>query len=145
MKSATEVEVGTEDSCPSCNQILVCRTTQYKDNLPKNQWQYKDREEAHFSFDSKTRKSACKESSSDGPKASTTQSSVSRDKIDLSKIDLPSDQVVAITEQVGEITDRELVILAEVTRRCNNAGTTHPATIGMIFNQVNETRRYKGV
>ena len=134
---------GAEDSCPSCHQILVCREKEYKGETSL-QWQYKDREEAHFSFDYKTKKSACKESAG-GSKASTTQSSVSTDKIDLSKIDLSSDQIAAITEQVGELTDRELIILAEVTRRCDNVGVTHPATIGMIFNQVNETRRYKGV
>ena len=140
MKAKVE---GAEDSCPSCHQMLVCRKVFYKGE-EKEQWQYKDREEAHFSYDHKTQKSACKETTG-GSKASTTQSSVSTDKIDLSKIDLSSDQIAAITEQVGELTDRELVILAEVTKRCDNVGVTHPATIGMIFNQVNETRRYKGV
>ena len=46
---------GAEDSCPSCHQILVCREKEYKGETSL-QWQYKDREEAHFSFDFKTKK-----------------------------------------------------------------------------------------
>jgi hypothetical protein len=130
---------GAEDSCPSCRQLLVCRTTQYKDNPPKLQWQYKDREEAHFSFDFKTQKSACKESSSDGPKASTTQSSA--DKINLDGISTPGDQMDMIIKSAAELTERMLCVFSGVQKVCNNAGITHPATIGMIFNQVCENRR----
>jgi len=130
---------GAEDSCPSCRQLLVCRTTQYKDNPPKLQWQYKDREEAHFSFDFKTQKSACKESSSDGPKASTTQSSA--DKINLDGISTPGDQMDMIIKSAAELTERMLCVFSGVQKVCNNAGITHPATIGMIFNHVCENRR----
>lgn len=129
---------GAEDSCPSCRQLLVCRTTQYKDNPPKLQWQYKDREEAHFSFDFKTQKSACKESS-DAPKASTTQSSA--DKINLDGISTPGDQMDLIIKSAAELTERMLCVFSGVQKVCNNAGITHPATIGMIFNQVCENRR----
>ena len=134
---------GAEDKCPSCKQNLVCREVEYKGDK-KLQWQYEDKEVAHFSYDFKSGKSACKESSGSA-QTGNTKSAPKQDKIDLSKIDLPSDQIAAITEQVGELTDRELVILAEVTKRCDIVGVGHPATIGMIFNQVNETRRYKGV
>jgi len=130
---------GAEDSCPSCRQLLVCRTTQHKDNPPKLQWQYKAREEAHFSFDFKTQKSACKESSSDGPKASTTQSSA--DKINLDGISTPGDQMDMIIKSAAELTERMLCVFSGVQKVCNNAGITHPATIGMIFNQVCENRR----
>lgn len=129
---------GAEDSCPSCRQLLVCRTTQYKDNPPKLQWQYKDKEEAHFSFDFKTQKSACKESS-DGPKASVTQSSA--DKINLDAISTPGDQMDMIIKSAAELTERMLCVFSGVQKVCNNAGITHPATIGMIFNQVCENRR----
>ena len=129
---------GAEDSCPSCRQLLVCRTTQYKDNPPKLQWQYKDREEAHFSFDFKTQKSACKESS-DGPKASATQSSA--DKVNLDGISTPGDQMDMIIKSAAELTERMLCVFSGVQKVCNNAGITHPATIGMIFNQVCENRR----
>ncbi len=128
---------GAEDSCPSCHQILVCRTTQYKDN--PLQWQYKDREEAHFSYDFKTKKSACKETSG-GSKASTT-SSVTTDTLNLDKISIPGDQITLITQATAEMTERMLVVFQGVQRICNNAGITHPATIGMIFNQVCENRR----
>ena len=131
---------GAEDSCPSCRQLLVCRTTQYKDNPPKLQWQYKDREEAHFSFDFKTQKSACKETTG-GSKASTTQSSVSTDTLNLDKILIPGDQIASITQATADLTERMLVVFSGVQRVCNNAGITHPATIGMIYNQVCENRR----
>ena len=94
---------GAEDSCPSCRQLLVCRTTQYKDNPPKLQWQYKDREEAHFSFDFKTQKSACKESSDDS-KASTSNTSATKE-IDLSSLTLSKeeqDKIIEDAERVGE-------------------------------------------
>ena len=129
---------GAEDSCPSCHQILVCREKEYKGETSL-QWQYKDREEAHFSFDFKTKKSACKETSG-GSKASTT-SSVTTDTLNLDKISIPGDQIASITQATAEMTERMLVVFSGVQRVCNNAGITHPATIGMIFNQVCENRR----
>ena len=137
MKSAIDVEVGTEDSCPSCRQLLVCRTTQYKDNEPKNQWQYKDKEEAHFSFDFKTKKSACKESTG-GSQASTASAP---DKINLDKVSIPGDQIDLIVKSSAEDTERLLVVLSGVERECHNAGVTNPAKIGMLFNQVCANRR----
>jgi hypothetical protein len=130
---------GAEDSCPSCHQILVCREKEYKGETSL-QWQYKDREEAHFSFDFKTKKSACKESVG-GSQASTVQSSVATDKLNLDGISLPGDQVAQITQTAAEMTERMLCVFNGVQRVCNNAGITHPATIGMIFNQVCENRR----
>ena len=130
---------GAEDSCPSCHQILVCREKEYKGETSL-QWQYKDKEEAHFSFDYKTKKSACKETSG-GSKASTTQSSVTTDTLNLDKISIPGDQIASITQATAELTERMLVVFSGVQRVCNNAGITHPATIGMIFNQVCENRR----
>ena len=127
-----------EDTCPSCKQTLVCREVTYKDQT-KLQWQYKDREEAHFSFDYKTKKSACKETSG-GSKAGTT-SSVTTDTLNLDKISIPGDQIASITQATAELTERMLVVFSGVQRVCNNAGITHPATIGMIYNQVCENRR----
>ena len=129
---------GAEDSCPSCHQVLVCREKEYKGEVSL-QWQYKDREEAHFSFDYKTKKSACKETSG-GSKASTT-SSVTTDTLNLDKISIPGDQIASITQATAELTERMLVVFSGVQRVCNNAGITHPATIGMIYNQVCENRR----
>ncbi len=129
---------GAEDSCPSCRQLLVCRTTQYKDNPPKLQWQYKDREEAHFSFDFKTQKSACKESS-DGPKASTTSSVTT--EIDLTKLGLSQDVVDAIYAGAADIAARQIVAHKAVIDMCDKAGITAKPEIGMHFNQCMETRR----
>lgn len=128
---------GAEDSCPSCHQILVCREKEYKGEVSL-QWQYKDREEAHFSFDFKTKKSACKESSG-GSQTSTVQSSA--DKINLDGISLPGDQVDQITKSAAEMAERMLCVFSGVQRVCNNAGMTNPAAVGMIFNQVCENRR----
>ena len=129
---------GAEDSCPSCHQILVCREKEYKGETSL-QWQYKDKEEAHFSFDYKTKKSACKETSG-GSKASTT-SSVTTATLNLDKISIPGDQIASITQATAEMTERMLVVYNGVQRVCNNVGITHPAEIGMIFKEVCENRR----
>lgn len=133
---------GAEDSCPSCKGTLVCREVEYKGDK-KLQWQYKDKEVAHFSYDFKSGKSACKESS-DAPKTGT-YSAPPKDIINLDSLSLDAKQVTDITQQAKELTERQIVILAEVQAVCNAAGIGHPATIGMVFNQVNETRRYQGV
>jgi hypothetical protein len=129
---------GAEDSCPSCHQVLVCREKEYKGETSL-QWQYKDKEEAHFSFDFKTKKSACKETAG-GSQASTT-SSVTTDTLNLDKISIPGDQIASITQATAEMTERMLVVFSGVQRVCNNAGIYHPATVGMIYNQVCENRR----
>jgi len=93
---------GAEDSCPSCHQILVCREKEYKGETSL-QWQYKDREEAHFSFDFKTKKSACKESTG-GSQASTSNTSATRE-INLSSLTISKedrDKIVQDAESIGE-------------------------------------------
>ena len=130
-------EKGAEDKCPSCKGTLVCREVEYKGES-KLQWQYKDKEVAHFSYDFKTGKTACKESS-DVPK--TSNSSVATDKLNLDKISIPGDQIASITSATVEGVERMLIVLAATQKVCGNVGITHPATIGMIFNQVCENRR----
>lgn len=127
---------GAEDKCPSCQQVLVCREKEYKGETSL-QWQYKDKEEAHFSFDYKTKKSACKETSG-GSKASTTSAP---DKINLDKVSIPGDQIDLIVKSAAEDTERLLVVLSGVERVCHNVGITNPAKIGMLFNQVCQNRR----
>jgi len=129
---------GAEDSCPSCHQILVCREKEYKGDISL-QWQYKDREEAHFSFDYKTKKTSCKESATGF--AETRVSNTSADKVNLDGISTPGDQMDMIIKSAAELTERMLCVFSGVQKVCNNAGITHPATIGMIFNQVCENRR----
>ena len=133
---------GAEDKCPSCKQVLVCREVTYKEEK-KLQWQYQDKEVAHFSYDFKTGKSACKESS--GSSVQTGTNSASQDTVNLDGMSLPADQIAAITQDAEELTERQLAILVGVKRVCGKAGIGHPATVGMIYNQVCETRRYKGV
>ena len=138
MKSATEVEVGTEDSCPSCNQILVCRTTQYKDNLPKNQWQYKDREEAHFSFDFKTKKSACKESSG-GSQASTSNTSATRE-INLSSLALSKEEQDKIVQDAESIGEKLACQLKAIDNLVAKGVISDKYDRGMIFNALIQYR-----
>lgn len=132
---------GAKDTCPSCHQELICRmkvSEKYGNSL---QWQYADREEAHFSYDFKTKKSSCKEmdGSTSSSKAVTQSSSV--ENIDLDKLKLPGDQVSQINNESVDLAERMIVAYNTVKSVCNRVGITHPATIGMIFNQVCETRR----
>lgn len=73
--------------------------------------------------------------------SSTFKQSYTPDTLNLDKISIPGDQIASITQSTAEMTERMLVVFSGVQRVCNNAGITHPATIGMIFNQVCETRR----
>lgn len=130
-------EKGAEDKCPTCKGTLVCREVEYKGES-KLQWQYKDKEVAHFSYDFKTGNTACKESS---VAPQTGSSSANKDSMNLEKISLPGDQIASITSATVEGVERMLVVLAATQKVCGNVGITHPATIGMIFNQVCENRR----
>lgn len=128
---------GAEDSCPSCHQILVCREKEYKGETSL-QWQYKDKEEAHFSFDFKTKKSACKETSG-GSKASTNNTSARI--IDLDGITIPKDQQDMIVSSSKEMAERMFCVLKGVELAAEEVGETNPARVGMVFNQVCENRR----
>lgn len=131
-------EKGAEDKCPTCHGILVCREVEYKGES-KLQWQYKDKEVAHFSYDFKTKKTACKESS-DAPQTGNT-SAAAPDKLNLDNVSVPGDQIKSIVDATIEMTERLIVVLSGVERVCHNVGITNPAKIGMIFNQVCENRR----
>ena len=132
---------GAKDTCPSCHQELICRMKVSEKFGNSLQWQYADREEAHFSYDFKTKKSSCKEmdGSTSSSKAVTQSSSV--ENIDLDKLKLPGDQVSQINNESVDLAERMIVAYNTVKSVCNRVGITHPATIGMIFNQVCETRR----
>ena len=135
--------VGAKDKCPSCQMELICRETEFKGQ--KNlQWQYADREEAHFSWDFKAKKASCKESepSTNTPKAATISSSP--EKVELDKLALAGDQIAAINNGTADLAERLLVVFNTTRSVCERVGITHPATIGMIFNQVCETRRTTG-
>jgi len=120
-----------EDTCPSCQQVLVCREKEYKGDVSL-QWQYKDRAEAHFSFDFETKKSACKEST--GSKAANTSSSATA--ITLVGVLLSEDDIKLLVKTGGDQAERMICILKGVSEKCVAAGITNPAGQGMIFNQV---------
>ena len=128
---------GAEDKCPSCGMDLVCREKEYKGNISL-QWQYKDKEEAHFNFDFATKKSSCKESGDKKPNDSVA-AVYSADQLNISQIEVTGKE--EIMEATEDGTKRLLIVLSGVQRLCKEAGVTHPATVGMIFNQVCENRR----
>jgi len=132
---------GAKDSCPSCKQQLVCRSVEFK-GQSKLQWQYADKEEAHFSYDFKTGKTSCKDSAEAGHEAGAKVNAP--DKTHLKNIDLDLGQMTEIQKGAFDITKRLVVILNAVETVCEGAGITNPAKVGMIFNQVCEQRRYSG-
>ena len=132
---------GAKDTCPSCQQELICRMKVSEKFGNSLQWQYADREEAHFSYDFKTKKSSCKETDGTTSSSKATTQSSSVENIDLDKLKLPGDQVAQINNETIDLTERMIVAYNTVKSVCNRVGITHPATIGMIFNQVCETRR----
>lgn len=128
---------GAKDNCPSCGKELVCNEKDYQGKISL-QWQNPEDGTAHFDFDFKTKKSSCKASVTGGQ---ATAKSFTPDRISLAKISLDEKQVADIALSAYELAERMTVVLETVQRVCNNAGISHPATIGMIFNQVCETRR----
>lgn len=50
---------GATSTCSDCGQLTVCRMIEY-DGKQKLQWQDEKEEKAHYSFDFKTKKVACK-------------------------------------------------------------------------------------
>lgn len=128
---------GAEDSCPSCQQILVCREKEYKGEISL-QWQYKNKDEAHFNYDFKTKKSSCKETSGVSQQSATVSTT---DKLKLDGLKIPGEQMKQIIEASSEMTERLLCVFSSVQKVCASAGITHPATVGMIYNQVCENRR----
>lgn len=70
--------------------------------------------------------------------------SFTSDEINTDKLAIPGDQVAEITNASVELAERLLVVLKAATDVCHRAGISHPATIGMVFNQMCEQRRYSG-
>jgi len=127
---------GAEDTCPSCQTMLVCREKDYKGEITL-QWQYKDKEEAHFSFDYKTKKTSCKESSS----SETTVRPTSARTIDLDSLSIPKEQQKMIITSSEEMAERMFCVLKGVQNAAAKVGETNPAGIGMVYNQVCANRR----
>ena len=128
---------GAEDSCPSCHQILVCREKEYKGEVSL-QWQYKDREEAHFSFDFKTKKSACKESTG-GSQASTSNTSATRE-INLSSLALSKEEQDKIVQDAESIGEKLACQLKAIDNLVAKGVISDKYDRGMIFNALIQYR-----
>ena len=128
---------GAKDNCPSCGKELVCNEKDYKGNISL-QWQNPEDGTAHFNFDFKTKKSSCKATSGESTVTAAP------DKLDISGIDIEEKQALEIISGAEDITKRLLLVFSGVKRECEKVGITHPASIGMIFNQVCDQRRYSG-
>ena len=128
---------GAEDSCPSCHQILVCREKEYKGETSL-QWQYKDREEAHFSFDFKTKKSACKESTG-GSQASTSNTSATRE-INLSSLALSKEEQDKIVQDAESIGEKLACQLKAIDNLVAKGVISDKYDRGMIFNALIQYR-----
>jgi hypothetical protein len=128
---------GAEDSCPSCHQILVCREKEYKGEVSL-QWQYKDREEAHFSFDYKTKKSACKESTG-GSQASTSNTSATRE-INLSSLALSKEEQDKIVQDAESIGEKLACQLKAIDNLVAKGVISDKYDRGMIFNALIQYR-----
>jgi len=128
---------GVKDNCPSCGKELICNEKEYKGNISL-QWQDPETQKAHFNFDFATKKSSCK--ASEGGQAAS-KPSFTPDELNISEIELEDGDKEEIIKAAEDGTQRMLVVLKGVTLQCKKAGITHPATIGMIFNQVCENRR----
>ena len=128
---------GAKDNCPSCGLELICNEKEYKGAISL-QWQDPSTNTAHFNFDFKTQKSSCK--ASVGGQA-TTATFAPKEELNISELALDKKDQEAIMKATEDATERMLVVLSGVQRLCKKAGISHPATIGMIFNQVCESRR----
>lgn len=74
-------------------------------------------------------------------KGESPKTSYEPDTLDISQIPLDDKQKAEIFETAEDGANRMLVVLRAVQECCRKAGVTHPATVGMIFNQVCENRR----
>lgn len=67
--------------------------------------------------------------------------SFKQDELNISGLSLDKKEIEDIMKGAEDGTKRMLVALSAVQRICREAGIEHPATIGMVFNQVCENRR----
>ncbi len=129
---------GVKDNCPSCGLELICNEKDYKGAISL-QWQDPSSNTAHFNFDFATKKSSCK--ASVGGQTTTATTFAPRDELNISELSRAKKDQDAIMTATEDGTERMLVVLSGVQRLGKLAGISHPATIGMVFNQVCESRR----
>ena len=57
------------------------------------------------------------------------------------KVSLSKDEITAIQSETTDLTERAIVVLDTIRKVCQANGFSEPAVVGMIFNQVQETKR----
>ena len=136
---------GAKKNCFTCKKEMVCVAvkggsksdgTSYPDRLV---WQTDG--SAHYGFNAGTQKPFCKFEQGNGFAETYTKPTPKGDELNISGLVLAKKDQASIMETAEEGTERMLVVLSAVQRKCREAGIEHPATIGMIFNQVCENRR----
>jgi len=134
---------GAKKNCFSCKQEMVCVLVK---GGPKNDggtwadrlvWQTDGK--AHYGFDNSTKKPFCKASASVGELAGNKVTAP--EKTHIKNIDLPTKEITSITSAAVDGAKRMVVILCAVETVCEANNITHPAKIGMIFNQVCQSHR----
>lgn len=131
---------GNTKNCFTCKKEMVCVAVKGQPNPKGGNWPdrlvWQTDGSAHYGFDGQ--KPFCK-FMDNSPQDSLAKTFPAGDKLDISKIEVAGMEELMTQSEDG--AQRMLIILKAVTLQCNSAGVTHPATIGMIFNQVCQTHR----
>jgi hypothetical protein len=135
---------GAKKNCFTCKKEMVCVNvpggtkqdgTKWPDRLV---WQTGG--VAHYGYNAGLGKPFCK-SSEGGEQPTRVASGTPTDQLNISGLTLDKKQQESIMGAAEDRVERMLVVLSTVQRKCREAGIEHPATIGMIFNQVCEIGR----
>jgi len=134
---------GAKKNCFTCKKEMVCVKVpggkkndggSYPDRLV---WQTDG--SAHYGFNAGTQKPFCK--FEQGGVQVTSKPVTTADQLNISGLVLDKKIQESIMGAAEDRTERMLVVLSTVQRKCREAGIEHPATIGMVFNQVCEIGR----
>ena len=153
----TDKKEGETKTCQSCNELIVCRMTDYKNYENKLQWQNHGDTKAHYDKTGKCKRSSIATADTEIP----TSGSVSRDmdlssntvntfsfQIPITKAEAlrkkyfaenPEDKVLIRRVEEGENVGKEVIgNYIGVLEACESMGITEPPVIGMIFNKTME-------
>ena len=142
-----EKKVGEKKSCFTCHKEMVCVLVKGAKKDDGSFWDdrlvWQTDGKAHYGFNKSLKKPFCNYSTEAQEHAGEIAGSKvsSPDKTHIEHIDLPIDTVGVITAESIDLANRMIVVLSAVETVCEAAGITHPAKIGMIYNQVCQTRR----
>ena len=136
---------GAKKNCFTCKKEMVCVLVpggakndggKFPDRLV---WQTDG--SAHYGFNAGTQKPFCKFEQGKGFAETYVKPVTTADQLNISGLTLDKKQQESIMGAAEDRVERMLVVLSTVQRKCREAGIEHPATIGMIFNQVCEIGR----